>query len=131
MHPNKIVRQPLIKLLGNNNQAILTNPLAYDELIATINSCDFIFTDSGGIQEEAPTLNKPVLILRNTTERQEAIESGTAKLVGTNPQRILEEAENLLFDVDQYNSMANASNPFGDGTASLKILSHCLEFLKK
>tara|TARA_Y100001978_G_C23638431_1_gene407072 strand:+ start:77 stop:1192 length:1116 start_codon:yes stop_codon:yes gene_type:complete len=130
MHPNKVVRKPILDILGSNSRAILAEPLAYDELIATINECDFILTDSGGIQEEAPSLNKPVLILRDTTERQEAIAFGTAKLIGTDPKVILTESENLLFDNNKYNSMANSSNPFGDGKASERILKYCLEFLK-
>jgi UDP-N-acetylglucosamine 2-epimerase (non-hydrolysing) len=83
--------------------------------------CTFILTDSGGIQEEAPALGKPVLVLRQTTERPEAIAAGTARLVGTHPEKILEAARELLTDPQAYTRMAQAKNPFGDGTAAQQI----------
>ena len=88
-----------------------------------------LLTDSGGLQEEAPSIGKPVLVLRNTTERQEAVKAGTAKLIGTNPSRILEETSNLLLNPKEYQNMSNAINPFGDGRSSFRILDICREYL--
>ena len=88
-----------------------------------MNSCHLILTDSGGIQEEAPALGKPVLVLRNTTERPEAIRAGTARLVGTDPTRVLSVAETLLRDDKAYQAMACASNPYGDGRATERIVA--------
>ena len=91
--------------------------------------CTLLLTDSGGLQEEAPALGKPVLVLRRTTERPEAVDAGTARLVGTEPSSILEEASRLLEDADAYGAMSRAVNPFGDGQASARILSLCREHL--
>jgi UDP-N-Acetylglucosamine 2-epimerase (EC 5.1.3.14) len=91
--------------------------------VAAINCCDFVLTDSGGLQEEAPSLGKPVLVLRKTTERPEAVEAGTAKLVGTRSQDIFTEASILLKSEIAYQNMANAINPFGDGHASERIIN--------
>ena len=87
--------------------------------------CTLLLTDSGGLQEEAPALGKPVLVLRRTTERPEAVEAGTARLVGTDPSTIVEEASKLLDDPDAYEAMSKAVNPFGDGQASQRILQLC------
>lgn len=131
LHKNKLVRTPLIKILDSHERAILIEPLNYLELIHVLKRCYLVMTDSGGIQEEAPSLGKPVLVLRETTERQEAITAGTAKLIGTNPEKILEEVNFLLRDETKYKKMSRAINPFGDGKASERILNHCLNFLKK
>ena len=96
-----------------------------------MNRSFLILTDSGGIQEEAPGLAKPVLVMRETTERQEAIEAGTALLVGTSRERIVDETLRLLDDQDFYRAMAQAKNPFGDGRAAERIAGHCLDYLKK
>ena len=88
-----------------------------------------LLTDSGGLQEEAPSLGKPVLVLRNTTERPEAIESGNSVLVGTQKEKILSEVHKLLTNKDYYQKMAKAINPFGDGNASKRILKACLDFI--
>jgi UDP-N-acetylglucosamine 2-epimerase (non-hydrolysing) len=96
--------------------------LDYAELVAAINYCYLLLTDSGGLQEEAPSLGKPVLVLRETTERPEAVTAGTAKLVGTETVNIVNAATELLSDLDSYNRMANAINPFGDGHAAKRIV---------
>ena len=104
-------------------------PLNYSELVGTIKNCYALLTDSGGLQEEAPSLGKPVLVLRKTTERPEAIAAGTAKLIGTDPLSILRETGNILTNKKAYQKMSIAINPFGDGKASERILKICKEFL--
>lgn len=122
LHPNPIVREPIRAALGDHPRCFLTEPLDYVELVGAIRDCYLLLTDSGGLQEEAPSLGKPVLVLRETTERPEAIEAGTAKLVGTNPTVIVNEASNLLTDSAAYEQMAEKINPFGDGTAAKRIV---------
>ena len=122
LHRNPTVREPLQKWLGKHPRVFLTEPLDYAKLVGAIGRCYLLLTDSGGLQEEAPALGKPVLVLRETTERPEAIEAGTAKLVGTNPDRILTEASALLNDAQTYQTMATAINPFGDGRAAERIV---------
>ena len=129
VHPNPMVKDPITNALSNNSRIILSEPLDYLELIKVIKSCELILTDSGGLQEEAPSLDKPVLLMRDTTERPEAISSGTARLVGTNSNKILKETSRLLFNKDDYEKMSKANNPFGDGNASKYILKHCEDFL--
>ncbi|WP_320676384.1 non-hydrolyzing UDP-N-acetylglucosamine 2-epimerase [Prochlorococcus sp. MIT 1300] len=129
LHKNPIVREPLEKYFGNNSKVFLTEPLSYDRLVAAVKRCCLLLTDSGGLQEEAPALGKPVLVLRETTERPEAVEAGTAVLVGTQPEKIASIANNLLNDPNAYNSMARVVNPFGDGKASRRILKACRGFL--
>ena len=131
LHKNKIVREPISKLLGNEERVILVEPLNYSEMVTAMKEAKFILTDSGGLQEEAPALGKPVLVLRDTTERPEAVDAGTAKLVGVNPENIVKNITELLENVTLYDSMSNAKNPFGDGTSSEKILIHCLNFLDR
>lgn len=122
LHRNPTVRDPLQAALGKHPRVFLTEPLDYRALVAAIQGCYLLLTDSGGLQEEAPSLGKPVLVLRDTTERPEAIAAGTAKLVGTQTARIVEAARELLADSSAYATMANAINPFGDGYASERIL---------
>jgi len=129
LHRNPTVREPLREMLGDHPRVVLTEPLDYDRLVAAMRGCTLLLTDSGGLQEEAPALGKPVLVLRRTTERPEAVEAGTARLVGTEPSTILEEASRLLDDADAYGAMSRAVNPFGDGQASVRILSLCREHL--
>ena len=129
LHRNPTVREPLREMLGDHPRVVLTEPLDYDRLVAAMRGCTLLLTDSGGLQEEAPALGKPVLVLRRTTERPEAVEAGTARLVGTEPSTILEEASRLLDDADAYGAMSRAVNPFGDGQASARILSLCCEHL--
>ncbi len=123
LHKNPIVRDPLKTLLGSHPRVFLTEPLDYAMLVGAMKRSTLILSDSGGIQEEAPGLGKPVLILRLTTERQEAIEAGTAKLVGTSTEAIVTTAVQLLQDPDCYYQMAQAQNPFGDGQATQRILT--------
>jgi UDP-N-acetylglucosamine 2-epimerase (non-hydrolysing) len=122
LHRNPTVREPLQALLGDHPRVFLTEPLDYAELVGAIARCYLLLTDSGGLQEEAPSLGKPVLVLRETTERPEAIDAGTAKLVGTNPTQVVATASQLLSDVSAYEAMATAINPFGDGHAAERIL---------
>ncbi|BCL37356.1 non-hydrolyzing UDP-N-acetylglucosamine 2-epimerase [Nostoc sp. MS1] len=123
LHRNPTVREPLQALLGNHPRVFLTEPLDYGELVGAIGRSHFLLTDSGGLQEEAPSLGKPVLVLRETTERPEAVTAGTAKLVGTDSQTIASAASELLSNPVAYNTMANAINPFGDGHAAERILN--------
>ena len=129
MHPNKAVREPLRKILNNHPRAFLVEPLEYVDCVSAMKFCYILLTDSGGLQEEAPSLGKPVLVLRNTTERPEAIESGNSVLVGVEKRRILNEVDKLLTDNNYYHKMSNALNPFGDGNASKRILKACIKFL--
>jgi UDP-N-acetylglucosamine 2-epimerase (non-hydrolysing) len=129
LHRNPTVREPLQALLGDHPRAFLTEPLDYDRLVAAMRGCTLLLTDSGGLQEEAPALGKPVLVLRRTTERPEAVEAGTARLIGTDSGDILREASRLLEDPEAYADMAQAHNPFGDGQASGRILEAARSFL--
>ncbi|MGK7912670.1 MAG: non-hydrolyzing UDP-N-acetylglucosamine 2-epimerase [Synechococcus sp.] len=122
LHRNPTVREPLTAILGDHPRTWLVEPLSYGELVAAMQHSSLILSDSGGIQEEAPGLGKPVLVLRNTTERPEAIEAGTAKLVGTDAEVIATTALDLLRDPQAYSRMAQATNPFGDGNATSRIL---------
>ncbi|WP_341734431.1 UDP-N-acetylglucosamine 2-epimerase (non-hydrolyzing) [Microcoleus sp. EPA2] len=131
LHKNPTVREPLQAILGNHPRVFLTEPLDYAELVGAIQRCYLILTDSGGLQEEAPSLGKPVLVLRETTERPEAIAAGTAKLVGTDADLIADSAAELLSNADAYNAMAMAINPFGDGLAAARILKIVKEYLSE
>jgi len=122
LHRNPAVREPLQALLGNHPRIFLTEPLDYGELVGAIGRSHLLLTDSGGLQEEAPSLGKPVLVLRETTERPEAVTAGTAKLVGTNSQNIFAATSELLSNAAAYEAMANAINPFGDGHAAERIV---------
>lgn len=122
VHLNPNVRGIVNQELSNTNNIHLIEPLDYPALIWLMEKSYFVLTDSGGIQEEAPTLGKPVLVMRDVTERQEGIEAGTAKLVGTNKEVILKEAFELLDNQKAYNKMAKAVNPYGDGTTSKQVL---------
>lgn len=122
LHKNPTVREPLTNILGNHPRLFLVEPFDYQELVGALQRSYLILTDSGGLQEEAPSLGKPVLVLRETTERPEAVMAGTAKLVGTDTANILNHAKELLGDGQAYEKMANAVNPFGDGKASQRIL---------
>lgn len=122
LHRNPIVREPLQKELGGLDRVFLTNPLDYEELVGAIQRSYLLLTDSGGLQEEAPSLGKPVLVLRETTERPEAVTAGTAKLIGTRSNQILSSARDLLGNEANYQQMAEAINPFGDGNASSRIV---------
>jgi len=123
VHLNPNVRKPVFNLLGGYDNILLIDPQEYESFVWLMKKADVVLTDSGGVQEEAPSLGKPVLVMRNTTERPEAVDAGTVKLVGTTPARIYEEVERLLTDADHYNAMANAVNPYGDGMAASRIVS--------
>ena len=122
LHLNPNVREPANRLLNKTKNIHLIEPLDYLPFVYLMNQAYIILTDSGGIQEEAPSLGKPVLVMRNTTERPEAVDAGTVKLVGTNKNNIIEEVNLLLTNINAYNNMAFAHNPYGDGKASQKII---------
>ena len=126
VHLNPNVQKPVRDILSNIENIYLIEPLEYQEFIYLMNKSYFIITDSGGVQEEAPSLGKPVLVMRDTTERPEALDAGTVKLVGTNRLKILQEAQNLLDNKIEYNRMSKSHNPYGDGKACIKII----KFLK-
>lgn len=121
LHLNPVVRQPLQQLLGGHERVFLVEPLSYGQLVAAMQHCELVMTDSGGLQEEAPSLGKPVLVLRDTTERPEAIAAGTARLVGTDTGTVVQAASQLLGDRASYVAMARSINPFGDGKAASRI----------
>ncbi len=121
VHPNPQVKRPVSRLLAGHPRIRLVEPLGYPELVAAMRDSYFILTDSGGIQEEAPALGKPVLVLREVTERPEAMELGVAKLVGTDPETIVAEAARLLEDSAHYQAMARGGSPYGDGRAAQRI----------
>lgn len=129
LHRNPVVREPLQKLLGDRERIFLTEPLDYAELVGAIQRSHLLLTDSGGLQEEAPSLGKPVLVLRKTTERPEAIAAGTAKLVDTEPDGIVAAATELLSNQNAYQKMATAINPFGDGHAAQRIFQIVEKYL--
>jgi UDP-N-acetylglucosamine 2-epimerase (non-hydrolysing) len=131
LHRNPTVREPLQAQLGGHPRAFLTEPLDYDHLVAAMRGCCLVLTDSGGLQEEAPALGKPVLVLRRTTERPEAVDAGTAKLIGTATTDILSEVSRLLTDEQAYEAMARAHNPFGDGQATGRILEAARRMLRR
>lgn len=131
LHRNPTVREPLQAALGDHPRAFLTEPLDYTQLVGAIQRCYLVMTDSGGLQEEAPSLGKPVLVLRDNTERPEAVMAGTAKLIGTDADRMLAEAETLLLHPKAYQTMAEAINPFGDGQASQRILEITRAYLQQ
>lgn len=130
LHRNPTVREPLQAILGDHPRVFLTEPLDYAQLVGAIARCYLLLTDSGGLQEEAPSLGKPVLVLRETTERPEAVTAGTAKLVGTEPAQVVEAASQLLSDAAAYEKMATAINPFGDGRAAERILQIVENYFK-
>jgi len=118
VHLNPNVQEPVHRILGNVERVHLIDPLPYPDFAHLMNRAVLVITDSGGLQEEAPALGKPVLVMRKTTERPEAVEAGTARLVGTDTDTIVSAAEELLHDPDAYQAMANAISPFGDGHAA-------------
>lgn len=123
VHLNPNVRGPVQRLLGGLSNVRLLAPLDYLPFVNLLRRCDLVLTDSGGVQEEAPSLGKPVLVMRDTTERPEAVQAGTVKLVGTDVRVIVREANRLLDDATAYAAMSFAHNPYGDGEASERILS--------
>ena len=126
VHLNPNVQEPVKRLLGGAGNVHLIQPLGYEPFVFLMQQAYLVLTDSGGVQEEAPGLGKPVLVMRDTTERPEAIEAGTVKLVGTDVEVIVAAVQGLIDDAEQYEKMSRAHNPYGDGQASRRIL----EFLK-
>jgi len=122
VHLNPNVRRPVNELLANVNNIKLVEPFQYKEFIYLMSKSYLILTDSGGIQEEAPSLGKPVLVMRDTTERPEAVEAGTVRLVGSDRDNIIKEVQDLIDDSDEYQKMSKAHNPYGDGNASKNIV---------
>jgi UDP-N-acetylglucosamine 2-epimerase (non-hydrolysing) len=122
VHLNPNVQQVVYKILGNTPNILLLDPLDYEVFIWLLNQSYIIITDSGGVQEEAPSLGKPVLVTREVTERQEAVDQGTVLLVGTEKEKIVSECIQLLTDKEKYAKMSAKSNPYGDGTAAQKIV---------
>ena len=122
MHLNPHVREPVNRLLANLNNVFLIEPLDYLPFVYLMNKAYLLLTDSGGIQEEAPSLGKPVLVMRDTTERPEAVDAGTVKLVGTDVEAIVTELTSLLSNEAAYKAMSFSHNPYGDGKACVRIL---------
>ncbi|MFO7638778.1 MAG: UDP-N-acetylglucosamine 2-epimerase, partial [bacterium] len=122
VHLNPNVRKPVMRILKRRPRVHLIEPLEYLPFAHLMERAYLILTDSGGIQEEAPAIGKPVLVMRDKTERPEAIEAGVAKLVGTDVERIVREGERLLNSERAYRRMARATNPFGDGRAARRIV---------
>jgi UDP-N-acetylglucosamine 2-epimerase (non-hydrolysing) len=127
VHPNPNVQQKANEILAGVPRIHLITPMEYRPFVQLMSRAYLILTDSGGVQEEAPTLGKPVLVLRKTTERPEAIDAGTAKLVGTDRDVIFREAQRLLSDPDAYREMSTKANPYGDGKAAARIIDVLLE----
>lgn len=121
MHPNPNVGQVMDAILGDRPNVARIDPLDYPHFIRALGLCHIALTDSGGVQEEAPALGKPVLVMRDTTERPEGVAAGTAKLIGTDEDRIVREVDCLLDNAANYKAMAQAHNPFGDGHAAARI----------
>ena len=127
MHLNPNVRKPIHEVFGEDlsglDNMFFIEPLEYLNFVYLMEKCNIVLTDSGGIQEEAPGLGKPVLVMRDTTERPEAVDAGTVKLVGTNYQKIVDNVSQLLDDLEYYNTMSKAVNPYGDGKACERIVN--------
>ncbi len=131
VHPNPNVTRIVERTLANRPHVRLLPPLEYPRFVAAMKAAHLVLTDSGGVQEEAPSLGKPVLVLRDTTERPEGIAAGNACLVGPHRDRIVERVRHLLADRDLYESMARARNPYGDGRASMRIVEHLHEAARR
>ncbi len=131
VHLNPNVRKTVFSMLEGKERIILTDPMEYAPFASLMKKADIILTDSGGIQEEAPSLGKPVLVLRDETERPEALEFGTVKLVGTNKEKIVSTVSKLLIDNTEYEKMATAINPYGDGLATKRIAEAIIKYFQK
>ena len=128
VHLNPNVQDPVRRILGTNPNIYLIEPLDYLPFVYLMDKAYLLLTDSGGIQEEAPSLGKPVLVMRDTTERPEAVKAGTAKLVGTNREIIVNTVNNLLDNIEEYSCMSHAYNPYGDGNAAKRVVECLLAF---
>ena len=133
VHLNPQVREPVLRILGAGARGNmhLIEPLPYLPFVALMDRAALLLTDSGGVQEEAPSLGKPVLVMRDTTERPEAVEVGTVRLVGTDFRNIVNETARLLCDRAAYEAMSRAHNPYGDGKATGRIIDACIRFLRR
>lgn len=121
VHLNPNVREPVDRLLRGHAGIELIEPVGYQDFVWLMDRCHFLLSDSGGVQEEAPSLGKPVLVMRESTERPEGVDAGTCRLVGTDPDRILAEAKLLLGDPEQYATRSQLKNPYGDGQSAMRI----------
>lgn len=130
VHLNPVVKNVVYKILGDVDRVHLLAPLDTKETHNLMNVCYMVMTDSGGLQEEAPHLGKPVLVLRDVTERPEAVKAGTVKLVGTDINTIKKEATDLITNCEEYDSMSKAINPYGDGKASQRIAASILKYFE-
>ncbi|MBB3207006.1 UDP-N-acetylglucosamine 2-epimerase (non-hydrolyzing) [Rhodopirellula rubra] len=130
VHLNPNVQGPVEKTLGNLQNVLLLPPQSYRPFVALMQACELVLTDSGGVQEEAPGLGKPVLVMRDTTERPEGVDAGTVRLVGPVREKIVEGVSELLTDRANYDAMAQASNPYGDGNASKRILDAIADYFE-
>jgi len=128
LHPNPVAGDALRRALADHSRAHLIDALTYDDFVPLLRSCHLVLTDSGGLQEEAPYFDKPVVVLRNETDRPEAVESGTAVLATTDPERIVAEASRLMSSDDLYQKMAQSPNPYGDGHAAERIVQGILNY---
>ena len=131
MHRNPVVRDVLVPALSGLDNVVMTDPVAYTELVKLLDRCRFVLTDSGGIQEEAPGLGKPVLVMRSTTERPEGVQAGVARLVGTDQATIVSQSRSLLTDELAYRRMATAVNPYGDGRAAERSVGAMADMLER
>ena len=127
VHLNPNVQEPVYSILNGTANILLTEPLGYGPFVQLMKRSYLVLTDSGGLQEEAPSLGKPVLVLREVTERPEGVEAGATQIVGTRPERIIERTIELLESKREYQRMSKAVNPYGDGKASEKIVARLLK----
>lgn len=130
VHKNPVVREAVLPALEGKSNVVVTEPLAYGEFTRMLSLAHIVLTDSGGVQEEAPSLGKPVLVMRDNTERPEAVHAGTVTLIGTDEERIVKEVDRLLHDQGHFDSMANAVNPYGDGKAAARSVAAIAHMLK-
>ena len=131
VHPNPAVRSVVIGALGDHPRVSLTAPLEYPEFVALLQRCDFVLTDSGGVQEEAPSIGKPVLVARRATERPEAVDAGLACLVGTDRDEVIARCQELLDDPAVYARMSHGVSPYGDGAAGERIRSAVVDWMSR
>lgn len=127
-HKNPLVRETVLPYLRGLSNVLVTEPLAYAEFTHLLKAAKIVLTDSGGVQEKAPSLGKPVLVIRENTERPEAVHAGTVRLIGTDEERIIAEVSALIEDASHYEFMANASNPYGDGQAAARTVAALEQF---
>ncbi|WP_159700991.1 non-hydrolyzing UDP-N-acetylglucosamine 2-epimerase [Arthrobacter sp. 18067] len=128
-HKNPVVREAVLPALEGKQNVIVTEPLAYGEFTRMLSLAHIVLTDSGGVQEEAPSLGKPVLVMRDNTERPEAVDAGTVTLIGTDEEKIVKEVDRLLNQQDAFDAMANAVNPYGDGKAAARTVAAVAQLL--